>query len=151
MASFSYELTIQHAKPSYSISFQLFFWCPSFPCRLYPFYSHVLYTQYNFYIIFSWAPCRIYHSCSFNLISSFSYCLLQLGIHSEVSKSQWRVHFTYDFSIANQIWRNIYFAVIPLLVIWSLQKFAHNTTKMLSCHVQTFIEITWLELGWQQD
>ena len=32
-----------------------------------------------------------------------------------------------------------------------LQNFAHGTTTQLSCHVQNFIAITPLQLGWQQN
>ena len=56
-----------------------------------------------------------------------------------------------DFSFVIKIRREIVFSVTPLKEIISLQNFAHAMTAQLSCHVQNFIVITWLQLGWEQN
>ena len=60
-------------------------------------------------------------------------------------------HFTEDFSVIIQIMWKINSAVILILTKWSLQKFAHDTTTVLSCHVQTFVAIRWSVMELQQN
>ena len=62
-----------------------------------------------------------------------------------------RVHFTKDFSIVIQIWWKIDFSVIPLQCILSLQNFVHAPTAQMLCHVQHFVTIAILQLGWKQN
>ena len=47
-----------------------------------------------------------------------------------------------NLSITNQMWRKIHFALIQILMNWSLHFFAHGTTAALSWHVQKFIAIS---------
>ena len=44
--------------------------------------------------------------------------------------------FTNSFSIAIRIWWKFRFPFISILIQWSLQKFVHGTTSVLSWHVQ---------------
>ena len=62
-----------------------------------------------------------------------------------------RAHFMNNFSIVIQIQWKINFSVTSLYGTISLQIFAHVTTAQLSCHVQNFIAIILLQLGWQQN
>ena len=62
------------------------------------------------------------------------------------------VHFTNNFSITIQMWWKFHFALIPILIKWSLHYLAHGTTAGLSWHMPNFVVI-WLsviesELKW---
>ena len=48
-------------------------------------------------------------------------------------------HFTNDFSITIQMWWKFHFALIQILIKWSLQYLAHGTTAGLSWHVPNFV------------
>ena len=50
-------------------------------------------------------------------------------------------HFTNNFSITIQMWWKFYFALIQILIKWSLQYLAHGTTAGLSWHVPNFVAI----------
>ena len=50
-------------------------------------------------------------------------------------------HFTNDFSITIQMWWKFHFALIQVLIKWSLQNLAHGTTAGLSWHVPNFVAI----------
>ena len=50
-------------------------------------------------------------------------------------------HFTNNFSITIQMWWKFHFALIQVLIKWSLQNFAHDTTAGLSWHVHNFVVI----------
>ena len=54
------------------------------------------------------------------------------------------------FSIVIQIRWKFGLGVIPWQGSISLQKFAHDTTAQLSCHVQNFVAITSPQLRWEQ-
>ena len=62
-------------------------------------------------------------------------------------------YFSNDFCIIfHQIrWNIAGFSVTQLQGMISLQKFAQDTTEQLSCHMQNFIAITSLQLGWEQN
>ena len=62
-----------------------------------------------------------------------------------------RAHVMNDFSIIIEIRWKIGLSATPLLGIISLQNFAHVTTGKLSCHVQNFIVIIYIKLGWAQN
>ena len=55
-------------------------------------------------------------------------------------------HPTNAFSSTFQILPKFHFAFILIISGWLLQNFAHGTTAMLSCHVQNFVAISWLEI-----
>ena len=61
-------------------------------------------------------------------------------------------HFTNNFSIVIQIRLKIHYAPIEFVDKWSLLKFAHGTTAVLSWHVQNFLAIWYptKELNWNQ-
>ena len=65
-------------------------------------------------------------------------------IHAEV-------HFMNDFSITMQIRWKFGFSVIPLYGIILLLNFAYASTAQLTCHVQNFMVITSIYLGWEQN
>ena len=48
-------------------------------------------------------------------------------------------HFTNNFSITIQMWWKFHFALIQILIKWSLQYLAHGTTAGLSWHVPNFV------------
>ena len=50
-------------------------------------------------------------------------------------------HFTNDFSITIQMWWKFHFALIQVLIKWSLQNLAHGTTAELSWRVPNFVAI----------
>ena len=50
-------------------------------------------------------------------------------------------HFTNDFSITIQMWWKFHFALIQILIKWSLQYLAHGTTAGLSWHVPHVVAI----------
>ena len=50
-------------------------------------------------------------------------------------------HFTNNFSITIQMWWKFHFALIQILIKWSLQYLAHGTTAGLSWHVPNFVAI----------
>ena len=50
-------------------------------------------------------------------------------------------HFTNNFSITIQMWWKFHFALIQILMKWSLQNLAHGTTAELSWHVPNFVAI----------
>ena len=50
-------------------------------------------------------------------------------------------HFTNNFSITIQKWWKFHFALIQILIKWSLQNLAHGTTAGLSWHVPNFVVI----------
>ena len=50
-------------------------------------------------------------------------------------------HFTNNFSITIQMWWKFHFALIQILIKWSLQYLAHGTTAGLSWHVLNFVAI----------
>ena len=52
-------------------------------------------------------------------------------------------HFTNNFAITIQMWWKFHFALIQVLIKWSLQNLAHGTTAWLSWHVPNFVAI-WL-------
>ena len=54
-------------------------------------------------------------------------------------------HFTYEFSIVIQIRWKIRSALVHALLIWWLWNFAHNTTAVLSWHMQNFVTIWYLQ------
>ena len=56
----------------------------------------------------------------------------------------------YCSSLIIQILWNICCAVHPFLSARSLQIFAHAMTVVLSWHVQNFVVIPWLKMGWEQ-
>ena len=62
---------------------------------------------------------------------------------NHVSKRGPGARFTNGFSIAIQIRWEFRFALISILMQWSLQNFAHDTTAVLSWHVQKFVAIWW--------
>ena len=51
--------------------------------------------------------------------------------------------FTNGFTTAIRIPWNFRFTLISILIQWSLQKFVHGTTAVLSWHVQKFVAIWW--------
>ena len=57
-------------------------------------------------------------------------------------------YFTNDVSIVIQIRWKIAINATPPYGIISLHNIAHGTTAQLSCHVQNFVEITSLHIGW---
>ena len=59
--------------------------------------------------------------------------------------------FTNVFSIAIQIRRKFCFTLTSILIWWSLQKFVHVTTAVLSWHVPIFVAIWWPATKLQQD
>ena len=59
-------------------------------------------------------------------------------------------HNSMQFYIVTQMQRKICLPAFQSLAIRSQQKFAHGTTAQLSCHVQNFVMITVLKLGWEQ-
>ena len=46
-----------------------------------------------------------------------------------------------NFSITIQMWWKFHFALIQIIMKWSLQNFAHGTTAVLSWHMQHFVAI----------
>ena len=50
-------------------------------------------------------------------------------------------HFTNNLSITIQMWWKFHFALIQVLIKWSLQNLAHGTTAGLSWHVPNFVAI----------
>ena len=52
-------------------------------------------------------------------------------------------HCTNDFSCTIHIWLKFHFTLSQILINWSLQNFAHDTTAVLSWHVQKFVVIWW--------
>ena len=50
-------------------------------------------------------------------------------------------HFTNNFSITIQMWWKFHFAIIQILIKWSLQSLAHGTTAGLSWHVPNVVAI----------
>ena len=79
--------------------------------------------------------------------------LLVLGSYDSRSQCQWshpKGHEYIDLgpilliiSITIQMWRNFHPAVFQIIMTWSLQKFVHRTTVVLSWYVQNFVTI-WL-------
>ena len=67
------------------------------------------------------------------------------GVHKvktiAMSPSGAGAHFTNNFSITIQMWWKLNFALIQVLIQWSLQNLAHGTTAGLSCHVPNFVAI----------
>ena len=61
-----------------------------------------------------------------------------------------RAHFTNNFPLKIQIWWKFSFNVIPLYTVTLPHNFAHGMNIQLSCHVQNFIAITLLQLGWER-
>ena len=62
-----------------------------------------------------------------------------------------RVLFTDDFAVVVKLWWKFGFTVTPILAISSLQNLAYAVTTQLPCHVQNFVMIISLELGWKQN
>ena len=58
-------------------------------------------------------------------------------------------NFINDFFHHNQNLMGNWNSLTPLLGIISIQNFAHTTTAQLSCHVQHFIAITSILIGWK--
>ena len=52
-------------------------------------------------------------------------------------------HFNNHLSNTIQIWWPIHYALIQIIMKWSLQNFAQVMTAVLSWHVQTFVMIQW--------
>ena len=49
-----------------------------------------------------------------------------------------------------KLWYKFGFTLILILTMWLLQNFAHDTTAVLSCHVQKFVAIWWSVIELQQ-
>ena len=60
-----------------------------------------------------------------------------------ISSMKWKpgAHFTNNFAITIQMWWKFHFALIQVLIKWSLQNLAHGTTAWLSWHVPNFVAI----------
>ena len=59
-------------------------------------------------------------------------------------------HFTNIFSIPFQIRWKFHFTLTSILIQRSLQNFVHDTTAVLSWHVQNFVAVWWLTMELQQ-
>ena len=88
-------------------------------------------------------------SQNFNILSLFSTGWNIQSYHVNTWRTRGLFH--EQFSVVVQIWLKICFNVTPSWGIISLQNFAHATAAPLSCHVQHFIAITLLQLGWEQN
>ena len=74
-----------------------------------------------------------YESCGFGILWVLtSYLILKRGPGA---------HFTNNFSITFQMWWKFHFALIKILIKWSLQYLAHGTTAGLSWHVPNVVAI----------
>ena len=60
-------------------------------------------------------------------------------LHLEGDLVSTGAHFTNNFSITIQMWWKFHFALIQVLIQWSLQNLAHGTTAGLSWHVPNFV------------
>ena len=71
--------------------------------------------------------------------SMHNYCPVFANHHANPMKAG--AHFTNNFSITFQMWWKFHFALIQILIKWSLQYLAHATTAGLSWHVPNVVAI----------
>ena len=103
-----------------------------FSCR-----NHLCF--YEIWIMSSWTLCATcpcpppYLHIGANQVAISYWCLKGSG-----------AHFNKDFHILIEIRWKFYIDLIHILMWWSLQNFAHDTTTLLSCHVQKFA-VEWVQ------
>ena len=88
----------------------------------------------------------------FHLMTSSWYAKFPPLWFMQFSKNGSGAHFTNNFSITIQMWWKFHFALIQILIKWSLQYLAHGTTAGLSWHVPNFycdvIISNWIRAKW---